>query len=109
MAQNISVNDDVKTTITSDLRNVAGTASNGTVSTTIQSSGTGANLTVSMVTTGGFVSRSDTKDCAELTELATDLQKHWEAVKAKIAELAAAWAEESSSSSSASASASASA
>ena len=89
MAQHITTTDDTKATVTSRLLQTDGTTSNGTISTTIQTTGTGDDIAVTMVTTGGAYSLSDARDMAELVELAADLAAHWAAVATKLAAIQA--------------------
>ena len=67
-----------------------GTTNNGTIRTTIASSGYGDALRVRMTHADGSTPPDDDATCAELVEYATDQQKHWEAVKAAAQAIAAA-------------------
>ncbi len=90
MAQNITVTDNTSVTVTSKMLGTDGVKNNGTVTTTLSTTGEGAALRVRMQKSDGSSPPEDTASCAELLEYATDMQKHWEKVVEKLGGMASA-------------------
>lgn len=80
-------------TVDSPIIKTDGTTTQGTIRTTVSSSGAGAYTRVRLVTSDGAFADEDDAACTELLEFCDDMLAHWTEVKAAVQAVASALAE----------------